>query len=96
MKLSDLTDTGQVSVSMDDLSEEDRKQIAGMLRGLACSIVGYESVADMTDDRFLADDPVDWEFGNGEKARAFKECVDKYFADEICRRLKITLKGTRA
>ena len=81
--------TKSINVYMDDVGDEDKNEVAGMLRGLACALEGYKGVSDMTNERFWGASPVRWSFSSAEKANYFKECVDYYFSEDILKALKV-------
>ena len=84
-----------VAVYMDDVDDDDRDEIAGMLRGLACAIDGFRADSNMSNDRFWRVSPVKWPFSSVEKAERFKDCVEYYFDDEILRVLKVKRRKKR-
>lgn len=79
----------RVSVYMDDVDEDDINEVAGMPRGLACAIDGFQADSNMTNDRFWTESPVIWPFSTVAKAKRFKECVEYYFDDAILEALKV-------
>ena len=89
IRIEGAVQTPRVSVYMDDVNEDDMDEIAGMLRGLACAIDGFEGVTNMTNDRFWAESPVIWNFRDAGKAEYFKSCVEYYFAEGILGALKV-------
>ena len=42
----------KISVYLDEVKESDRKEIAGMLRGLMCSIEGWAVISGFTNEKF--------------------------------------------
>jgi hypothetical protein len=79
----------RISVHLDDVKENDRNEIAGMLRGLMCSIEGWGVISGLTNDKFEYENPVILQFKSVENAHYFKECVEYYFDSEILERLKV-------
>ncbi len=92
MRLEDLFDkpySPRVSVYLEGVKVDDRNEIAGMLRGLMCSIEGWGSIGGVTNDKFEVENPVILEFTSVENAHYFKECVEYYFSEEILSSLKV-------
>ena len=87
--------TNRVSVYMDDVDDDDKDEIAGMLRGLACAIDGFRADTNMTNDRFWTESPMIWPFSTVGKAKRFKACVDYYFDDAILQALKVKRRVIR-
>jgi hypothetical protein len=73
--------TPAVSVHLDDVDKDDKKEVASMLRGLKCAIEGWGSIKGLSDDHFVQNDPVHLSFSSIENAHYFKECVEYYFSD---------------
>jgi hypothetical protein len=104
MKLKELFDnTGagkgflpKISVNMDDVDQNDRYEIAGMLRGLKVAIEGFKSISGLTNDLFDDDGSVVLTFESIDNARYFKECVDYYFDDAILAALKVKRRVRRS
>ena len=80
----------KISVYMDEVKEEDILEIAGMLRGLMCSIEGWGAISGVTNEEFETKNPVILRFSSVENAHYFKKCVEYYFDEEILK--KLTLK----
>jgi hypothetical protein len=78
----------KVSVYLDGVKNEDKGEIAGMLRGLMCAIEGWGSNKGLTNDVF-ENSPVVLEFSNVENAHYFKSCVEYYFSDDILEALEV-------
>ncbi len=78
----------KISVYLDEVKESDRKEIAGMLRGLMCSIEGWAVISGFTNEKF-EDSPVILGFSTVEHAHYFKECVEYYFSNEILEAIKL-------
>ena len=95
LRFKDGIPSSRVSVYMDDVDDDDRDEIAGMLRGLACAIDGFGADANMTNDRFWRESPVIWPFSTVEKAKYFKSCVEYYFDDAILEALKVKRRTIR-
>ena len=89
IKFAERKESRRVSVYMDDVNEGDKNEIAGMLRGLACAVDGFEALSDMDNERFWTESPVIWKFSTVEHARYFLECVNYYFGDHILGALKV-------
>ena len=87
--------THRVSVYMDNVDDDDKNEIAGMLRGLACAIDGFGANVNMTNARFWRESPVIWSFSTVKKAIYFKDCVEYYFDDEILEALKVKRRRIR-
>lgn len=81
--------TERISVYMKDVEEDDVNEIAGMLRGLACALDGFEGVAGMKNEKFWREKPVKWKFSSVDKANYFKECVEYYFSDEVLDAMRV-------
>ena len=81
--------SNRVSVYMDGVDADDMDEVAGMLRGLACAINGFQVVTGMSNARFWTESPVKWEFNTAEDADRFRDCVGYYFDDEILKGLKV-------
>jgi hypothetical protein len=104
MKLEELFDsTGagkgvvpKISVNMDDVDQNDRYEIAGMLRGLKVAIEGFKSISGLTNDLFDDDGSVVLTFESIDNASYFKECVDYYFDDAILAALKVKRRVRRS
>lgn len=79
----------KISINMDDVDADDRPEIAGMLRGLMCSIEGWGSIAGLTNDLFEEDGSVVVSFSSIENAHYFKRCVEYYFDGAILDALKV-------
>lgn len=87
-----------VSVYLDNMEEDEKDEIAGMLRGLVCSMEGFGIVNNLTNERFRAGNPLRIEFRTAENARHFKMRVEKYFSEEILKRVRVkrrVLKQTK-
>ena len=81
--------SNRVSVYMDGVAADDMDEVAGMLRGLACAINGFQAVSGMNNTRFWTESPVKWEFNTTKDADYFRSCVGFYFSDEILKGLKV-------
>jgi len=79
----------KVSVYLEGVKDDDRDEVAGMLRGLMCSIEGWSAIRGMTNNRFEVENPVVLEFTSVENAHYFKECVEYYFSEDILSSLKV-------
>ena len=86
----------RVSVYLDSVKNEDKGEVAGMLRGLMCSIEGWGSISGLTNDKFATESPLILSFSSVDNAHYFKSCVDYYFSDEILARLRIAKRVYRA
>ena len=84
-----------VSVDMEGVDEDDIDEIAGMLRGLACSIEGFKAVSGMTNKRFWTERPVKWTFSSVENANYFRTCVKYYFSKKIRKELRVSRRIRR-
>lgn|GEM_PF-2438817 len=86
-------DIPAVHVYLDDLDDDDRYEMVGMLRGLMCAIDNCNNISGFTNDlvdEALEDEvPVRLEFSSVEKAHHFKDCIQYYFADHILEDLKV-------
>lgn len=80
---------------MDDVDGEDVEEIAGMLRGLACALDGFNAVTGMDNERFWTESPVKWSFSSPEKAALFVDRVKYYFSPEILSDLKVKRRYRR-
>ena len=78
-----------LSIYMDDVKEDDITEIAGMLRGLMCSIEGWSVISGLTNDEFEKNNPVILKFNSVDNAHYFKSCVEYYFSKEILEAIKI-------
>lgn len=102
MKLQDLVDGSgnpyvkRISINMDDVPQEDRYEIAGMLRGLMCAVDGWGRISGLTNDLFDEDGSVIVTFSSVEKAQYFKKCVRRYFGETILDALKVTGRVRKA
>ncbi len=91
MRLEEIFDKNyapKVSVYLDDVKKEDREEIAGMLRGLMCSIEGWGAISGFT-NAVLTNSPVVLKFSSVKNAHYFKSCVEYYFSNEILEALKV-------
>ncbi len=79
----------KVSVHLDGVQDEDRGEIAGMLRGLMCAIEGWGSISGFTNEVFTNNSPVILSFSSVDNAHYFKGCVEYYFSDGILDALKV-------
>lgn len=79
----------RVSVYMDLVDPDDIDQIAGMLRGLACAINGFQAIDEMHNERFWTESPVVWPFFSSADAEYFCDCVQYFFADHILESLRV-------
>ena len=79
----------KVSVHMEGVKNEDINEIAGMLRGLMCSIEGWGRISGYTNERFVVENPLKLSFSSVENAHYFRDCVNYYFGDHILDVLKI-------
>lgn len=101
MKLTELFDRSEkeylpkISVNMDDVDSDDRYEIAGMLRGLMCSIEGWGSIRGFTNALFDDDGSVILTFSTIEKAHRFQDCVQYYFDETILEALKVKRRVLR-
>ena len=95
LRFEDGIPSRRVSVYMDDVDHDDRDEIAGMLRGLACAIDGFGADANMTNDRFWSESPVVWSFSDAKKAEYFKFRVEYYFDGAILETLKVKRRMRR-
>lgn len=86
----------KISVNMDDVDSAERSEIAGMLRGLMCSIEGWGSISGLTNDLFDDEGSVILSFTTVEKAHYFRDCVHYYFDDAILEALKVKRRVRRA
>jgi len=73
--------TPAVSVHLDNVKEADKKEVAGMLRGLMCAIEGFAPLQGLSNENFVQNDPVRLSFSSIETAHYFQECVEYYFSD---------------
>jgi hypothetical protein len=80
----------RVGVYLDTVKHEDKGEVAGMLRGLMCSIEGWGAISGLTNEKFAESEPLILKFSSVENAHYFKSCVDYYFSDEILERLRVT------
>jgi len=77
-----------VTVHFDGVKDEDRDEVAGMLRGLMCAIEGWGVISGLTND-FFDEDAVKLSFSSVDNAHYFKSCVEYYFSEDILERLKV-------
>lgn len=99
MRLEELFDKAyapRVSIHLDDVIEEDKGEIAGMLRGLMCAIEGWGSISGFTNEVFTNNSIVILSFSNVDNAHRFKDCVEYYFSTEILEALKVKKRVYRA
>lgn len=89
MKITKGPQSERVSVYMSGVDPGDVNELAGMLRGLACSLDGFRADKGMDNQRFWTEEPVIWEFSDADKASYFVECVKYYFSDDILETLKV-------
>ena len=87
--------TPRVSVYLDDVDEDDKKEISCMLRGLMCAIEGWGVISGLTNEVFLTKNPVILEFTNVKNAHYFKGCVEYYFSNDILENLKVKKRSFR-
>lgn len=85
----------RISVYLDGVDDDDKGEIAGMLRGLMCAIDGWTSIAGMTNEVF-ENSPVVLSFSSVESAHYFKRCVEYYFSDGILNSLKVKKRFIRS
>ena len=81
--------TRRLSVHLDGVKDEDKAEIAGMLRGLMCAIEGWGVISGLTNDVFSSEGSVILPFSTVENAHYFKNCVEYYFSDDILMGLKV-------
>ena len=86
----------RVSVYLDDVKSEDKKEIAGMLRGLMCAIEGWGVISGLTNQVFSAESPVILSFSTVENAHYFKSCVEYYFSANVLADLKVKKRFHRS
>lgn len=86
----------KISINMDDVRQEDRYEIAGMLRGLKVALEGYKSISGLANNLFDNDGSVVLEFESEDNARYFKECVHYYFDDQILEVLRVKRRVRRS
>src|SRR3954462_6843449 len=79
----------RVSVYLDGVKEEDKDEVAGMLRGLMCAIEGWGAISGLTNEHFVSNSPVVLPFRSIKNAHYFKSCVEYYFAEDILNHLKV-------
>ena len=79
----------RVSVHLDGVAHDDIEEIAGMLRGLMCSIEGWGAISGITNDKFDPEQPLILSFSDVENAHYFKTCVEYYFNDTILEDLRV-------
>lgn len=102
MKLRDLVDGSgnpyvkRISINMDDVPQDDRREIAGMLRGLMCAVDGWGRISGLTNDLFDEDGSVIVTFSSVEKAQYFRRCVHHYFDESILAALKVKSRVRKA
>ena len=92
MRLEELVEkdyTAKISVYLDDVEEDDKGEVAGMLRGLMCALEGWGSISGLTNDVMSREGPVVLRFSSVEKAHYFKNCVDYYFSPQVLEVLKV-------
>lgn len=77
-----------VTVHLDEVKDDDRNEIAGMLRGLMCAIEGWGIISGLTND-FFNDDAVTLKFSDVDNAHYFKSCVEYYFSEDILKKLTV-------
>lgn len=91
MRLEEILEEGyspRVSVHLDGVKPDDRGEIAGMLRGLMCSIEGWSRISGLTNELF-DESPVILRFSSADNARYFKEYVEYYFSEDILESLRV-------
>lgn len=79
----------RVSVYLDGVKDEDKDEIAGMLRGLMCAIEGWGIISGLTNETLSAEGPVVLRFSTVKNAHYFKSCVEYYFDDGILAGLQV-------
>jgi hypothetical protein len=92
MRLEELVEkdyTAKISVYLDDVKDEDKGEVAGMLRGLMCALDGYAPLSGLTNDVMSQEGPVVLRFSSVEKAHYFKSCVEYYFSPQVLEALKV-------
>ena len=95
MKVDRRPQSRRVSVYMDDVDRFDVNELAGMLRGLACALDGFDADSGMVNARFWTESPVIWTFSTPEKAEYFVTCVEYYFSDDILNTLRVKRRYLR-
>ena len=98
MKVTELFEkefSPKIRIDMRNVKESDKDEIAGMLRGLLCSIDGCGPLQGLTNDAFRNKDPLILDFSSIENAHYFKECVEYYFSDDILERLQVKRRVRR-
>ena len=85
----------RVSVYLDEVKDEDKGEVAGMLRGLMCAIEGWAGISGLTNDHFSSDSRVLFLFSSVENAHYFKACVEYYFSDDVLSALKLKKRVRR-
>ena len=86
----------KVSVYLDGVKDEDKDEVAGMLRGLMCAIEGWGVISGLTNEVFSTESPVVLAFSSVENAHYFKSCVEYYFSEEILAGLRVKRRVRRA
>lgn len=85
----------KVSVYLDGVEEQDRDEVAGMLRGLMCAIEGWGVISGLTNAVFATESPVVLSFSCVENAHYFKSCVEYYFSEEVLAGLRVKRRVRR-
>jgi len=77
-----------INIYLDDVDDDDKDEVAGMLRGLMCAIEGWGIIKGYTNEFFKENNPVKVWFSSVKNAERFKMCIDYYFDDDILESLK--------
>jgi len=86
----------RISVYLDGIKNDDMLEVAGMLRGLMCSIEGWGAISGVTNKKMETSSPIILEFKSVENAHYFKECVEYFFSKNILKELKVKKRVYRA
>ena len=92
MRINEILDSGyspRVSVYFDDVKNEDKDEVASMIRGLMCAIEGWGSISGLTNAQFSSNNPLTLSFSSVKNAHYFKSCVEYYFSKDILDGLRV-------
>jgi len=65
------------------LKKKEIEEVIGMLRGLANAIEGFSGVSGIYNVDAVNKEKVRFHFSSVENAHRFKECVEKYFDEDV-------------
>jgi hypothetical protein len=99
MRVEEILQVGyspRVSVHLDAVKDDDKNEVAGMLRGLMCAIDGWGSIAGLTNEKCTGEKPLILPFTSVDNAHYFKSCVEYYFSEAVLEKLRVAKRKYRS